>query len=47
MPFQRSLKASGDKNLIIEIKEISEKETNKGVKNVYLKAIKQIEKNKK
>ena len=40
-------KASEDKNLITKIKDISEKETNNGVKNVYLKAIKQIEKNKK
>ena len=40
-------KASGDKNLLTKIKNISEKETNNGVKNVYLKAIKQIEKNKK
>lgn len=40
-------KASGEKNLITKIKDISEKETNIGVKNVYLKAIKQIEKNKK
>ena len=40
-------KSSGDKDLLMEIKEISEKETNQGVKNVYLKAIKQIEKNRK
>jgi hypothetical protein len=40
-------KASGDKNLLTKIKNISEKETNNGVKNVYLKAIKQIEKNNK
>jgi hypothetical protein len=40
-------KASLDKNLLTKIKDISEKETNNGVKNVYLKAIKHIEKNKK
>jgi hypothetical protein len=40
-------KASGDRNLIAKIRDISEKETNNGVKNVYLKAIKLIEKNKK
>jgi hypothetical protein len=38
-------KASGDKNLLTKIKDISEKENNNGVKNVYLKAIKLIEKN--
>jgi hypothetical protein len=40
-------KASRDQNLITKITKIAEKETNNGVKNVYRKAIKQIEKNKK
>jgi hypothetical protein len=35
-------KASRDKDLIEKIKDISGKETNNGVKNVYLKAVKQI-----
>jgi hypothetical protein len=35
-------KGSGDRNLLIKITEIAEKETNNGVKNVYLKAIKKI-----
>ena len=40
-------KASGEQGLIEKIKEISDKETNNGVKNVYLKALRQIEKKKK
>ena len=40
-------KASVELNLIEKIKDISEKETNNGVKNVYLKALKHIEKKKK
>ena len=40
-------KASGDMKLLTKIRDISEKETNNGVKNVYLKALKQIGKNKK
>jgi hypothetical protein len=37
-------KGSHDQNLIRKIKDISDKENNNGVRNVYLKAIKQIEK---
>lgn len=40
-------KASGELSLIEKIKDISEKETNNGVKNVYLKALIQIGKKKK
>lgn len=40
-------KASKNRDLIKKIKDISGKETNNGVRNVYLKALDQIEKNKK
>jgi hypothetical protein len=40
-------KASSEHGLVEKIKDISEKETNNGVKNVYLKALRQIEKKKK
>lgn len=40
-------KASGELSIIEKIRDISEKETNNGVKNVYLKALKQIEKKEK
>lgn len=40
-------KASGDEILITKIKSISARETNNGVKNVYLKALKNIENAKK
>ncbi|MBI2548994.1 hypothetical protein HYW21_06605 [Candidatus Woesearchaeota archaeon] len=40
-------KASKNKELIKKIEGLSKKEKNNGIKNVYLKALKEIEKNKK
>jgi len=47
MLFPKIAKASKNRDLIKKIKDISGKETNNGVRNVYLKALEQIEKNNK
>ncbi len=42
----RNCKSFKEKELVNQIEEAAKKETNNGVRNVYLKAIKEVNKNK-